>query len=97
VHAVDQIAKTAVLYAATGDHVEAMDLLLDRGIDVNARYNHRLTALMWAAGSGAAASVKRLLERGADRTLEDDRGKTAAVIARETRHAEVAELLAKPM
>jgi ankyrin repeat protein len=41
--------------------------------------------------------VKRLLERGADRTLEDDRGKTAAVIARETRHAEVAELLAKPM
>jgi hypothetical protein len=41
--------------------------------------------------------VKRLLERGADAALKDDRGKTAADIARESRHAEVAELLSKPM
>jgi len=94
IHAFDQINKTALLYAASAGQVDAMDLLLDRGIDVNARYKHDLTVLMWAAGYGKAASVKRLLERGADPVLKDDRGKTAADIARENRHTQVVELLA---
>jgi ankyrin repeat protein len=70
-----------------------MDVLLDRGIDVNARYRHDLTALMWAAGYGKVQTVRRLLERGADRTLRDDRGKTAADIARDGRHEDVVRLL----
>jgi uncharacterized protein len=35
-----------------------------------------------------------LLEKGADRSLRDDRGKTAADIARETNHSALAQLLA---
>ena len=91
----DQIHKTALLYAAAGGRVEAMDVLLDTGIDVNARYRHDLTALMWAAGYGKEGAVKRLLERGADPGLRDDRGKTAADIARGNQHDETAKLLEK--
>ena len=90
---VDQIDKTALLYAAAAGHVEPMDVLLDRGIDVNARYRHDLTALMWAAGYGKTAAVQRLLERGADPALRDDRGKTAADIARDNKHEDLSKLL----
>ena len=70
--------------------------LLASGIDVNATYEHDLTALMWAAGQGQADAVRLLLERGAQRDLRDDRGLTAAEIARQTNHAEIAEAIAKP-
>jgi hypothetical protein len=56
-------------------------------------YNHKLTALMWASGYGRIESVRLLLERGADPSLKDDRGKTAADIAAEQGHQAVAQLL----
>src|SRR5271166_4898152 len=63
--------------------------LIDAGVDVNRRYGHGLTALMWAAGHDAGAGVddvdatlKMLLDQRARRDLTDDRGKTAADIAR---------------
>ena len=89
--AVDQIDKTALIYAAAAGSAQATALLLDRGLDVDARYKHDLTALMWAAGYGRC--VKLLLERGADPKLRDDRGKTAADIAREQGYQDVAALL----
>ena len=51
---------------------------------------------MWAAGQGQADAVRLLLERGAKRDLRDDRGLTAAEIARQTNHDDVAEAIAKP-
>jgi len=89
----DQVFKTAMIYAAAQGHAPAVQLLLDRGVAVNRLYYHNLTALMWAAGYGQADCVRLLLERGADRALKDDRGKTAADIAREQGYAEVAALL----
>jgi len=89
----DQVFKTAMIYAAAQGHAPAVRLLLDRGVAVNRLYYHNLTALMWAAGYGQADCVRLLLERGADRALKDDRGKTAADIAREQGYAEVAALL----
>ena len=89
----DQVFKTAMIYAAAQGHAPAVRLLLDRGVAVNRLYYHNLTALMWAAGYGQADCVRLLLERGADRALKDDRGKTAAEIAREQGYAEVAALL----
>jgi ankyrin repeat protein len=67
--------------------------LLDRGVAVDTRYKHDLTALMWAAGSGQKDAVEMLLRRGANKALKDDRGKTAADIARELGHKEVVALL----
>jgi ankyrin repeat protein len=68
-------------------------LLLERGVDVNKTYTHNLTALMWAAGYGRKAAVELLLAHGVDPRIRDDRGKTAADIARDQRHPEVSALL----
>ena len=57
--------------------MEIVSLLIERGVDVNARYPNELTALMWAAGSGHAKAVAVLLDKGADTALLDNRGKTA--------------------
>jgi hypothetical protein len=43
-----------------------VDLLLDRGADINARGNFNKTALMYAAQFNLPETAKRLLERGAD-------------------------------
>ncbi len=47
-----------------------VDLLLDRGADVNARRRDGMTALHSAAYRGHLRVIRRLVERGADRTLE---------------------------
>jgi len=49
---------------------------------------------MWAAGYGRIETVTALLAAGARADLKDDRGKTAADIAREQKHEAVADLLA---
>jgi ankyrin repeat protein len=92
--AVDQIAKTAMIYAAGQGHTEIVGLLLDAGVDVNKQYKNDLTALMWAAGYGKTDTVKLLLEKGADPKLKDNRGKNARQIAAEAKHQSVADLLA---
>ncbi|MFE3152572.1 MULTISPECIES: ankyrin repeat domain-containing protein [unclassified Streptomyces] len=55
-----------VLAATTGDegHPQTVNLLLDRGVDINAVMKHR-TALDWAVGFGQEEMVQRLLSRGA--------------------------------
>jgi len=52
------------------------------------------TALMIAAGNGFADAVDVLLEAGADREIKQAEGKTAADVARERGHAELAARLA---
>ncbi|MGW0908557.1 ankyrin repeat domain-containing protein [Streptomyces sp. NPDC002853] len=55
-----------VLAATAGDegHPETVDLLLDRGADINAVMKHR-TALDWAVRFGQEEMVHRLIGRGA--------------------------------
>jgi len=50
---------------------------------------------MWAAAYGREAAVKLLLERGADVSAYDNRGKTAADMAAEGGHRATLELLRK--
>jgi uncharacterized protein len=67
--------------------------LLRAGAPVNARLDNNLTLLMWAAAYGHAPTVRLLLEQGADRSLKDNREKTAAAMAREGNHLALAQLL----
>jgi uncharacterized protein len=90
----------AIIYAAGHGYAPVVALLLQAGVDVNRRYVHGLTALMWAAGYDASAGVddvdstiKTLIEHGAAPDLKDDRGKTAADIARGLGHERAAKLL----
>ena len=85
--------KPAIVYAAGQGHAELVGLLLDRGVPINAAYEHDLTALMWAAGQGQADAVKLLLARGARTDLRDDRGLTAEQIARQAGHVQIAAAL----
>jgi ankyrin repeat protein len=67
-----------------------VEALLAAGVAVDSAYEHRLTPLMWAAGQGQGDVVRRLLAHGAKTDLRDDRGLTAAQIARGAGHAQVA-------
>ena len=79
-----------MVYAAGRGNAAVVALLLDAGVEVNRRYGHGLTALMWAAGHDASAGSEDVeathqaacSTRGATLDLKDDRGKTAADIAR---------------
>lgn len=55
-----------------------MTLLINHGADVNAKDSHYgQTPLIWATKSLTIGVVKLLLEKGADRTLQDKEGQTA--------------------
>jgi uncharacterized protein len=101
-NALDDEGKSAMVYAAGHAYAPIVALLIQAGVDVNRRYAHGLTALMWAAGHDASAGVddaeatiKTLIEHGAALDLKDDRGKTAADIARDLGHGPAAALLAR--
>ena len=99
-NAVDDDGKSAMTYAAGRAYAPVVELLIAAGVDVNRRYAHGLTALMWAAGHDASAGVedvgatlKTLIDHGAAVDLKDDRGKTAADIARALGDERAAKLL----
>ena len=81
--ALDRLQKNAMTYAAGEGHTDIVLLLLAHGVDPNAVYSNDLTALMWAAGFGKTDTVRALLAAGANPSLKDNRGKTAADMARE--------------
>ena len=86
VAAVDRLGKNAMTYAAGEGRTAVVVTLLAAGVDPNGVYTNDLTALMWAAGFGKIEAVKALLAAGANPALKDNRGKTAADIARDQGH-----------
>jgi ankyrin repeat protein len=81
--ALDRLGKNAMTYAAGEGRTEVVATLLAAGVNPNAVYANDLTALMWAAGFGKTETVQALLAAGANPALKDNRGKTAADMARE--------------
>jgi hypothetical protein len=66
-----------LLAAAEGGARESCRVLLDMSVAIDTRGPFGLTPLMAAAGSGSVEVVELLLDRGADRALKDNAGKTA--------------------
>jgi len=97
IRAVDRLQKNAMVYAAGEGHTEVVMVLIAAGMAPNDVYANDLTPLMWAAGFGKTATVRALLAAGADASRKDNRGKTAADMAREQGFNEtVAVLQAAP-
>ena len=85
---------TPLHYAATNGHVPVMELLLEEHAYIDAESPNGTTPLMMAAKYGTPAAVKFLLEAGADPTLKNQLGMTAADFAGQVNRRESADLIA---
>jgi ankyrin repeat protein len=97
VNAKDADGRGALMYASSGPFAETVKLLLDRGAQVDLQGTAEgFTALMTAAAEGQLAVVQLLLARGANPSIRDEDGDTAASFARQKGHTEVVALLTGP-
>ena len=62
---------TALRMAAYNGHMNCVEMLLNRGIDINSKNNKGYTSLHWAAQKGHINIVEILLNRGIDINSED--------------------------
>lgn len=94
VNAANPAGVTPLMNAAGLGKKELVELLIKRGANVNAKTNSNYTALMSAAMSGQDEVTTILLDAGADPTVKDTvTGKSAADIAKEKGHKELAQML----
>ena len=81
-------------YAATGGHLEIMQLLLDEHAFIDAESPNKTTPLMMAAQYGTPQAVKLLLEAGADATMRNELGLSAVDFAQRANRRDAAEMIA---
>ncbi|GAB3663239.1 ankyrin repeat domain-containing protein [Ramlibacter alkalitolerans] len=81
-------------YAATGGHVEIIQILLDEHAYIDAESPNKSTPLMMAAKYGTPAAVKLLLESGADPRLRNELGLSAIEFAQQGNRRDSAEMIA---
>ncbi len=80
----DWIWGTPIHYAAANNELKVLKFLHKNGADLNYQTQKRKeTALMIAVEEGHRAIISYLLENGADETLRNSKGQTAADILRE--------------
>ena len=85
---------TPLHYAATGGHMEIVQLLLDHDAYIDAESPNGTTPLMMAARYGNVATAQLLLDAGADATLRNGIGLSAVDFATEVGNKASAELIA---
>ncbi|MGI4777376.1 MAG: ankyrin repeat domain-containing protein [Janthinobacterium lividum] len=81
---------------ATSGQVEIMKLLLDKYAFIDAQSPNGTTPLMMAAMYGSTASVKLLLDEGADTAMKNQQGMTAMDFAKRGNRPDAIQLLSAP-
>ena len=84
---------TPLHYAATGGHVEIIQLLLDESAYIDAESPNGSTPLMMAARYGNAKSVQLLLNEGADFEVKNQLGLTALDFAIQGKRPDAIKLI----
>ncbi len=78
--------RTPLMVAAGSGQTKLVELLLDRGAQIDCQGKQRLTALLYAARENKEEIVHLLLDRGANPNSEDSRGNTALEYARQNKN-----------
>lgn len=77
-------------WAALGNHADAIRYLLRRGASIDMTNRTGFTPLHHAAEAGSLQAAEALLAAGADATRVNAAGQSAADVARERGHADIA-------
>jgi biopolymer transport protein ExbD len=86
---------TLLMWAAARDHVELVELLLDRGADTEVTTSESGTALTFAAFLGNTQAIEVLLDNGADVHATGPVGMTAVQLAARNGHSEAVDMLVR--
>ena len=73
---------TALHILSKHNYKELVQLVLDKGANINAQTDDGATPLMYAVHDNRIDIVKLLLEKGADKNIKDKQGKTAYDLAK---------------
>jgi hypothetical protein len=84
---------TALHRSAEAGQIECVEILLDKGIDVNSCNYYGWTALYYTSGNGFKNCINLLLSRGADVNMKIDDGSTALFRAARNGSIECIQLL----
>ena len=91
------IVNNAFVYACMHGHIDAAQLLLNKGAEINAipgGFDYAGTGLHYAALNGHRAMIEFLLNHGADRNVKDTKvGSTAAGWADHGGHPDIRDML----
>ena len=74
----DSMGIAPLHWASFHGHLEAIELLLDAGANIDARDGDQSTPLIWAAFFGQPTAVRLLIDREADLEIKNASGETAA-------------------
>ncbi|KAJ5745670.1 ankyrin repeat protein [Penicillium odoratum] len=85
--------QTPLLWAAWDGHEAVVELLVEKGVDLESKDNCDRTPLAWAAEWGREAVVRLLLEKGTDFESKDNVGQTPLAVAAEWGKEAVVRLL----
>ena len=90
---IDSSGRTALMSAAGGGHETVVQLLLEKGANIETKDKYVPAALMTAANIGHVAIVRLLLEKGANTESKDILERTALIAAAFGEHEAVIRLL----
>lgn len=83
----------ALIKAVSKGDVNAVERMVAKGADVNARDKDGITALMWASTLGHTDIVKFLIAKGADVNAKTPNDDTALIFAATSRYIDIVRIL----
>lgn len=87
------LGQTAVMFAAMGNHLEIIDLLIQNKGNVRLKDREGRTPLFWASAAGHPEAVEALLKAGAPPNDIDRQGTSALMISSRRGFEDVVRLL----